>query len=228
MDVLLTIACGAAGGLLGPMLARVSRVLHQRPPAWSELTGRSLRAGPRAWACGGACAALFALAALRWGPSARLGPHLVLFAVLVVMAAVDLEHLLIPNRLVFPSLAAAAVLITLASMVDGTMPTLRFAIVGAVAYFTGLFVTHLVSPNGLGFGDVKLALLLGLFLGWAAGGYFDVLSLVLFGLLFASLLGSVIGVLLLVRRGRGAHYPFGPWLAAGTVFTLLAAPALGH
>ena len=115
MAALLTIACAVGGALLGPVLARVSRVLHQRPPAWSELTGRSLRAGPRAWFCAVACGGLFALAALRWGPSARLGPHLLLFAVLVVMAVVDVEHLLIPNRLVFPSLAAAALLITLAS-----------------------------------------------------------------------------------------------------------------
>jgi leader peptidase (prepilin peptidase)/N-methyltransferase len=113
-------------------------------------------------------------------------------------------------------------------VVDGTTPSLRFAVLGALAYFGGLLLTHLISPNGMGFGDVKLALLLGLFLGWAASGYLAVLGLVVYGLLFASLLGSVIGVVLLVRRGRGAHYPFGPWLAAGTVVTLLAAPALGY
>lgn len=228
MAVLLMLLCGAVGATLGPPLARLSRVLHQRPPAWSELTGRSLRAGSRAWACGAACGVLFALAALRWGASARLAPHLLLFAVLVVMAAVDLEHLLIPNRLVFPALAAALALITLASLVEGTTPSLRFAVLGALAYFGGLLLTHLINPNGMGFGDVKLALLLGLFLGWAASGYVAVLGLVVYGLLFASLLGSVIGVVLLVRRGRGAHYPFGPWLAAGTVVTLLAAPALGY
>jgi leader peptidase (prepilin peptidase)/N-methyltransferase len=100
--------------------------------------------------------------------------------------------------------------------------------VGAGAYFVGLLITHLISPNGLGFGDVKLALLLGLFLGWAAGGYLDAVGLVVLGLLFASLLGSLVGIVLLVRRGRGAHYPFGPWLAAGTVAALLAAPALGY
>jgi leader peptidase (prepilin peptidase)/N-methyltransferase len=201
-------------------------VLHERYPSWSEVTAGGLSAGPRAVGCGIGCAVLFASAALRWGPSGRLVPHLALFALLVVVAAVDFEHLLIPNRLVFPAVAVALPLIVAISLRDGRPRSVGFALLGSAVYFGGLFLTHLASPAGMGFGDVKLALLLGLFIGWAASGYSSAVLLVLFGLIVACLLGSVIGIALLISRGRGVQYPFGPWLALGTVVVLLAAPSI--
>jgi leader peptidase (prepilin peptidase)/N-methyltransferase len=214
-------------------LARASSVLHERFPTPAELFGRSrgelFEHGPDGrlrWSCAAACAALFGLAGLHWGASARLAPYLLLFAVLVVMSAVDLAHSLIPNRLVFPALLISMPATAVASLVDGTTSTLRFAAVGAAAYFVGLLLAHLANPSGMGFGDVKLALLLGWFVGWSADGFGNTVFLVLVGLLVASLLGSVVGLVLLTRRGRGAHYPFGPWLALGTAIVLLVTPAL--
>lgn len=201
-------------------------MLHERYPAWSEVARGELPAGRRAIWLGAGCAALFGSAALRWGASGRLLPHLALFTVLVLVAAIDFEHLLIPNRLVFPSVMVAVPLIVAVSVMDGQTRSVGFALVGAAAYFGGLLLTHLASPKGMGFGDVKLALLLGLFIGWTATGYSAALFLVLAGLIVACLLGSVIGIALLISRGRNAHYPFGPWLALGTVVVLLAAPAL--
>jgi leader peptidase (prepilin peptidase)/N-methyltransferase len=228
MNAFFVLACAGIGVALGPFLARASRVLHERYPMWSEVSGRAVVAGHRGWWCGAACGSLFALGALRWGTDLRLVPHLVLFCVLIVASAVDFEHLLIPNRVVFPALLVTLPLIAVVSVVDGEPSSLGFALVGAVAFFGGLLLTHLVNPRGMGFGDVKLALLLGLFLGWAASGYAGALLLVVVGLMFASLAGSVIGVVLLVRRGRGVQYPFGPWLAFGTVVALLAAPLLAR
>ena len=79
-----------------------------------------------------AVASLFTLGALHWGGSARLVPFLLLFAVLVVVAAIDLEHCLIPNRVVFPALGLSVVATTLASIVDGTPATLGWAALGAL------------------------------------------------------------------------------------------------
>jgi leader peptidase (prepilin peptidase)/N-methyltransferase len=233
LPVVLALGLGALGSLLGPFLARVASVLHESYPSPALLLGR----GPgvpveqipdkrRSWACAVGCGLLFALAGLHWGASARLVPYLLLFAVLVVMSVVDLEHSLIPNRLVFPALLVSIAATTAASLVDGTTSTLRFAAVGALAFFVGLLLAHVANPSGMGFGDVKLALLLGWFIGWSADGFGNAVFLVLVALLVASLLGSVVGVVLLARRGRGARYPFGPWLALGAVIVLLVTPAL--
>ena len=90
--------------------------------------------------------------------------------------------------------------------------------------FAGLlFVLHLASPAGLGFGDVKLGLLLGLYLGAVS------LGLVLWGLLLGSLVGVVAALPVAVRtRDRRAGIPFGPALAAGTVLALILAGPLGR
>jgi leader peptidase (prepilin peptidase)/N-methyltransferase len=125
---------------------------------------------------------------------------------------------------VFPALGLSVVATTLASIVDGTVATLGWAALGAVTFCAALLGVHLLNPAGMGFGDVKVALLLGWFLGWTAGGAGDAAFAVLMALLVASAVGSVVGVVLLVRRGRGAHYPFGPFLALGVVTVLLASP----
>ena len=143
---------------------------------------------------------------------------------LVVVAAIDLEHCLIPNRVVFPALGLSVVATTLASIVDGTPATLGWAALGAVTFCAGLLAVHLLNPAGMGFGDVKVALLLGWFLGWTAGGAGDALLGVLMALLVASAARIRRGLVLLVRRGRGAHYPFGPFLALGVVTVLLLSP----
>src|SRR5829696_7658237 len=110
---------------------------------------------------------LFALAAWRWEASAVLVPFLVLFAVLVVVSVIDLEHYLIPNRIVFPALGVCTGLVAFVSVIEGYDTVfVRNALIGAVTYFVLLLVPHIVYPRGMGFGDVKLGLLMGLFLGW--------------------------------------------------------------
>ena len=173
-----------------------------------------------------ACACLFTLAAQHWGGTARLAPYLLFFAVLVVVAVVDLEHSLIPDRVVFPALGLSVLATAVASVVDGTPATLVWATLGAVAFCAGLLAVHLLNPAGMGFGDVKVALLLGWFLGWSAAGVGEALGRVLVAMLAASMAGSLVGLVALARRGRGAHYPFGPWLALGVVVVLLLTPVV--
>lgn len=225
-SALTAIMCAAGGALVAPACAGASRELHQRAPHPDELLAGYRAPDRRVALCAAALLVLFGVAGATWGPSLELGPVLFLLAVLVVMAAVDLEHYLIPDRLVFPSLGVAFALVSLASVLDGSPGAIGTAAVGAVAFYAGLFATHLANPAGMGFGDVKLALLLGLYLGWAAQGYLDALYLVLLALLAGSALGSLVGVVLLVRRGRGAHYPFGPWLGLGTVVVLVGSHLL--
>ena len=108
---------------------------------------------------------LFALAAVHWGLTLRLPPHLLLFVVLVVVSAIDLEDPQIPDLVVFPVFRAVEAVTGFVSMALGTPGALVAAAVGAAAYSAGLLAVHLLNPSGLGFGDVKAALLLGWYLG---------------------------------------------------------------
>jgi leader peptidase (prepilin peptidase)/N-methyltransferase len=95
-------------------------------------------------------------------------------------------------------------------------------VIGAAAAWFALLVIHLISPGGMGFGDVRLSFLLGLFLGWLSYGH------VVTGLFLGFLLGAVVGLLLVaVRlRSRTDHVPFGPFLAAGTALAILVGDPL--
>src|SRR5262249_59487883 len=91
------------------------------------------------------------------------------------------------------------------------------ALLGGIAGMRRLGVLRLVSPRSMGFGDVKLAFVLGLALGWLGWG-----ELVL-GLFCGFLAGALVGTVLIAvrRRGRKDHLPFGPFLAFGTLVVLL-------
>jgi leader peptidase (prepilin peptidase)/N-methyltransferase len=136
---------------------------------------------------------------------------------LVALSAIDLEHFLLPNRIVYPLALATLALLTLAAVGDGAWDALGRAVLGGVAGMVTLGVLHLASPRSMGFGDVKLAFVLGLALGWLGWG-----ELVL-GLFCGFLAGALVGVALIAlrRRGRKDHLPFGPFLAFGTLFALL-------
>jgi len=166
-----------------------------------------------------ATAALFVAAALRLGEDdpAALPAFLVVFAALVAISAVDLERFIVPNRILYPALFMAAPLLVLAAAVDGDgAPLLRSALGGALAW-TVLFAIHMASPKGMGFGDVRLAGLIGMLLGWLSIGH------VLLGLFLAFLSAAVVGVGLVVIgvRGRKDRVPFGPFLALGTIAAVL-------
>jgi len=112
---------------------------------------------------------------------------------------------------------------TLVAVVIGAIVALVVTLTDmrARSAFVFFFVLHLVAPGGMGFGDVRLSAVLGLFLGWLGGMY------VFGGLFLGFLLGAVIGSVLIAvgRRGRKQHIPFGPFLAAGTmIFVLFGEP----
>lgn len=140
---------------------------------------------------------------------------LVLVLLLVPIALIDLDHRIIPNRLTALG-AAAALAIGAATDLDGVPSQL---IAGAAAGGL-LLAAALARPGGMGMGDVKLAGMLGLFLGRE----------VAVALLVALLAGTLVGIAVMARRGvregRRTAVPFGPFLALGGVAALLAGPAV--
>jgi len=164
-----------------------------------------------------ACGALWAGLGWRFAGSWALPAFLVLGAGLLAMSVIDLEHYLLPNRVVYPLGIACAALLGVGAIGDGDPGRWLRALAAAAVAFVAFFVIHLVSPRGMGFGDVRLSFLLGLFLGWLGYRY------VFLGLFMGFLLGAVIGLLLVALRirKRTDHVPFGPFLAAGAVLTIL-------
>ncbi|HEV2370398.1 MAG TPA: prepilin peptidase [Acidimicrobiales bacterium] len=154
---------------------------------------------------------LFLGAAARFGARAELADFCVFLAVLVAISGIDIDHHLVPNRIVYPAAGANLVLLTIASAADGRWRGLEDAVIGGAIGYAALFVIHFIAPRGMGFGDVRLAGLIGLNVGWLGVAHVPVA-------LFAGfLLGALVGVALMAlgRAGRRTRVPFAPFLAAG-------------
>jgi leader peptidase (prepilin peptidase) / N-methyltransferase len=135
-------------------------------------------------------------------------------ACLIALAGIDLDHRLLPNRIVYPM----AVYGLIATAVVDTNDLPEHLIAGAGA-FTFLFVAVLAYPAGMGMGDVKLAGAMGLYLGVS----------IVPALLVAFLLGTVVGLAIMAREGveaRKKAVPFGVFLALGGITGVLAGPEL--
>lgn len=158
-------------------------------------------------------AAVFGVITARFQADWALPAFLVFGAALVALTAIDLETYLLPNRIVYPLAGSGVVLLGLAALVAREGNDFVRALAGGAVGFGAFVVLHLVSPRALGFGDVKLAFVLGLYLGWLGWG-----ELVL-GFFLGFLYGAIVGLVLLVTRVRGRKdpVPFGPFLAAGAL-----------
>lgn len=155
-------------------------------------------------------AALFALAAWRFGGRPEvLGPAWVFLATLVAIAAIDLEHQIIPDRITLPGITAGF----LASFVNPLL-TWTDSLLGIALGAGVIFAVIVASRGGMGGGDLKLCAMIGAFLGW---------KLTLLTVLLAVVLGGLVAVTLLIagRRRRRDAIPFGPFLASGAVVSLL-------
>jgi leader peptidase (prepilin peptidase)/N-methyltransferase len=138
--------------------------------------------------------------------------------VAVVASAIDVRCRRLPNRLTLGATALLGLSLMITALVTGE-PTLVLRALGGAVLLTGLLlVVHLISPRGMGFGDVKLGAPLGLAVGAAS------LAEVVVAVVVASALGAVAGVVVLARhRDRARAFAFGPCLCAGAVLVLLAA-----
>ncbi|MFJ3877659.1 prepilin peptidase [Streptomyces sp. NPDC090077] len=161
---------------------------------------------------------LFAAEALRFGPSEVLPAVLVFTAGLLALAACDAERFLLPRRLLYPTLGLTAACLLAAAAATGQWHRLGVTAACGAGGFAVFFALHWVRPAWLGFGDVRLAGLLGTGLGWF-GPWYPVLAL-----LAGSLAGLLVAVALMAagRATRHTRLPFGLFLAAGAIAALLA------
>jgi len=145
-----------------------------------------------------------------------------LVAVGARLSWIDLRTHRLPNRIVFPAYAVAAVLLGTAALAGGEPGRLLGLAAGGALLWLFYFVVRFAYPAGMGFGDVKLAGVLGLYLGYAGW------SLLLWGTFAAFLLGGFYGVVLMLLRRAGlkSAIPFGPFMIAGALLAL-ALPAAG-
>jgi leader peptidase (prepilin peptidase) / N-methyltransferase len=141
---------------------------------------------------------------------------------LLVLAAIDLRHRIIPNRIVYPSLGFFGALVLAGSLANQGL-SLASAGLGFLAYGGGLLIVALVSPRGMGMGDVKLGALIGLVLGALGLRYVAVAAA---AAILAGGLGSVMA--LAMGAGRKHAIPFGPYLAAGAGVAAFWAPQIAH
>jgi leader peptidase (prepilin peptidase)/N-methyltransferase len=168
-------------------------------------------------------AVLFALVAARLDPWA-VPAFAYLAAIGVALALIDLDTHRLPNVIVLPSYPVLAALLALASWGTGDWPAMLRAVIGGAALWAGYFLLCLAHPRGMGFGDVKLAGLLGGALAWVGWGAFAV------GAFGAFLLGGIFSVVLLVsgRATRGSGIPFGPWMLLGAAVGIAVGAPLWH
>ena len=136
---------------------------------------------------------------------------LFLAAVSVALALIDIDVHKLPNAIVLPAYAVGAVLLSSACIVSGEYSVLLRAGIAMATLFLAYFLMAFLYPAGMGLGDVKLAGVLGLYLGWVGWGA------VIVGALGAFILGGVYAFVLILgkRANRKSGIPFGPWMLVG-------------
>jgi leader peptidase (prepilin peptidase)/N-methyltransferase len=209
VEALLLVAALVAAVVLGPWLAQVAARLATRDDTaradWLQavamtvvfallLVGALLVTEPRP-----------ATAALAWAAGAA-----------VVLGAVDLASHRLPDRVTYPAVAVCAAAFLVDAAVLGSWGALARALAAAAAAFVAGAAVSALSPEGLGFGDVKLLGVLGLVLGWFGWG------VLLAGVFLGLLTGGLVSLVLLATRRAGwrTALPFGPPLLVGAVLAL--------
>lgn len=136
---------------------------------------------------------------------------LYLVAITIALALIDLDVHKLPNVIVIPAYGVSAALFAAASILSGDFGPLIGSGIAMAALFLFYLIMALVYPGGMGLGDVKLAGVLGIYLGWAGWGAVAV------GAFSAFLLAGVFSIMLVAtkRAGRKSGIPFGPWMFAG-------------
>ena len=167
-------------------------------------------------------AVVFAVLTLAIGFEPELPAFLYLGAIGVALTMIDIDVKRLPDAIVLPSYLVAAALLTVAAAVDGRWEDLLRAGLGMVALYAFYFLLALVYPAGMGFGDVKLAGVLGIYLGWL--GWAEVVTGGFLGFLFGGVVGG--GLVLVRRAGRKSKLPFGPFMLAGALVAILWGGAL--
>lgn len=158
-----------------------------------------------------------------WVPSLWLWPAYAVFvASMLLLSVADLDTKLIPNRILGPATLVGAVLLVGGWIFDMDAGSLLRALLGALAYFFVMYLLAVIARGALGFGDVKLAFLIGGFAGFISWG-----SVLVAGI-GGFLIGGIVSVALLVsgKFGRKDSIPFGPFMAIGGVIAVVWGTAI--
>lgn len=208
-------ACGACGNRLGPLdlvpiaswLALRGKCRHCRNPIGNEPLIIET-----------ATAAIFVLFGIKFGADAALPAFCVLGAALVALVWIDLREQRLPREITYTAFVLSSIGLVIAALVDDQPERIWQSALGAGIALAIMGLIYVASRGGMGDGDVRLAPLLGLHLGYLNPGIVPV------GLFLGFLLGAVVGVALMAvsKAGRKTALPFGPFLAAGAVIAVFA------
>lgn len=150
--------------------------------------------------------------------------YAILAAGSVALAVIDARTHRLPNRWVLPGYPVLIVLLTVACLCGAPWSSLLRSVVAGAVLFAFYLLLRMLGPGGMGGGDVKLAGVLGIALGWVGWGALAV------GAVAGFVLGGVYGVMLIALRRASAKtaVPFGPWMLAGAWAGILFGEDLGH
>jgi leader peptidase (prepilin peptidase)/N-methyltransferase len=165
-------------------------------------------------------AALFAALAASFGPHWELGGFLVFASGLTVLAVIDLRTQRLPRRIIYVTAALGAPFLVAGALRVDELVRLQWALAGSVGALLFFLLLHLGWRGSMGDGDVRLAALIGLFLGWIGPMHVPV------GLFLGFLAGALMGTVLLARGAalRASKVAFGPYLALGAIVAIF----VGH
>lgn len=196
-----------AGWLLAPLIRR-----------YTEAPSRNRRL-----AIAAVLAAVCGLLGLRFGATVLLVAYLYLALVGTLLTFIDIAVKRLPDPFTLPSYPVGAALLALAApFVDSGWTHLAYAIVGMACLWLVYGIQHFLLPNAIGRGDVKLAGVLGLYLGWFGQSTWFA------GLLLGFVFGGVVSVGLLLTRkaSRKSEIPYGPYMMAGALAAILTHPGV--
>jgi leader peptidase (prepilin peptidase)/N-methyltransferase len=206
--------CGSCGLRLGPLdLVPVF--------SWLALRGKCRRCrapiGIDPIVIELANAGLYVLMAIRFEDlRAAIPAYCILMSVLLAQTWIDVKTRRLPREITYTGMLLGAIALTIAAIVIDEPERIWMMLLGAAIALATMWLIYVASKGGMGDGDVRLAPLLGMYLGWLNPG------IVLPGLFFGFLAGAVVGVAMMAfdRAGRRTAVPFGPFLALGTVVAI--------
>ena len=160
---------------------------------------------------------VFAFLWWQYGPTLKLGILSFYYCLLAVILVIDLEHGLILNKIVYPATGIALIMVTVMAFFtpeQGLVKDIVSALIGGIVGLVVLLLIALIFRGGMGWGDVKMAGLMGVMVGFPG---------ILAALLLAIIGGGLVAAILLILRvrGRKGTMPFGPFLSLATMVTLL-------
>jgi leader peptidase (prepilin peptidase)/N-methyltransferase len=205
--------CGSCGLRLGP-LDLVPIV------SWIALRGKCRQCrvpiGVEPIAIELTTAGLFVLFAIEFGASAELPAYCILGATLIAQTWIDFRTQRLPREITYVGVILGGIALIVAAIVLDEPERIWMMVLGAAIATATMWVIYALSRGGMGEGDVRLAPLLGMFLGWLNPG------IVLPGLFFGFIAGAISGIVMMAanKAGRRTALPFGPFLALGTIVAI--------